>query len=94
MRSSLLMKKQESNDSIMRNIINRQAPIPTRKSQNVTTVDDYQSSMLLRIFEGERAIAEKNTLLGEIKLLNIRPALTGEVVVEVTFEYHVRLLYY
>ena len=74
----------------MRSIMPRNSPIPLRITQNVTTAEDYQSSMVLRIYEGQRAIADKNTLLGELELSGIRPALKGEVLVEVAFGYSVR----
>jgi molecular chaperone DnaK len=67
-------------------IIDNNTTIPTEESEVFTTARDDQTSIQLRVFQGEREEAETNELLGEFELTDISPSSTGRARVEVTFE--------
>jgi actin-like ATPase involved in cell morphogenesis len=67
---------------IQRNTTN----IPTKKEQMFTTVADRQTGVLIRVFEGERALTRDNILLGELELCGIAPALRGTPQIRVSFD--------
>ncbi|MED6208183.1 hypothetical protein PIB30_042715 [Stylosanthes scabra] len=62
---------------VMSVVIPRNTSIPVKKSATFVTVDDNQSYMLLKIYEGERARASDNNLLGQFTVSGIRPAPKG-----------------
>ena len=59
--------------------------IPTEESKIFTTAADNQTSVQVRVFQGEREIAEENELLGEFQLTGIPPAPAGTPQIEVGF---------
>lgn len=67
-------------------LIERNTAIPTRKSQVFSTADDNQSAVTIRVFQGEREIAEANKLLGQFDLVGIPPAPRGIPQIEVSFD--------
>jgi molecular chaperone DnaK len=67
-------------------LIERNTTIPTRKSETFSTAADNQSSVEIRIQQGERAMAHDNRLLGVFQLGNIPPAARGVPKIEVTFD--------
>lgn len=69
-----------------RKIINKNTPIPAEKIQVFRTTKDNQSSVTLRIFQGESREAAKNEYLGELRLTGLPPRPAGEVQVEVRFK--------
>ena len=56
------------NTGTFRKIIPRNTAIPVTKEKEFNTVRDYQTKVGVKIFEGERAMAIDNHLLGEVKL--------------------------
>ncbi len=46
-------------------LIEKNTTIPTEESKIFTTAADNQTSVQVRVFQGEREIAEENELLGE-----------------------------
>jgi molecular chaperone DnaK len=66
-------------------LIPKNTTIPTSKSHIFTTVRDYQTTVRILVLQGESEDATDNDLLGEFSLEGLRPALKGEVEVEVTF---------
>lgn len=66
-------------------LIPKNTPVPTKKSENFTTVKNNQTSVKIGVFQGESDVAEENELLGEFILDNIPPAPRGEPEIEVTF---------
>ncbi|VDK48882.1 unnamed protein product [Taenia asiatica] len=70
----------------METIVKRNTPIPTKQTQCWCTASDNQTEAELAIYEGERARASDNNLLGEFRLTGLPPRPRGETNVDVTFE--------
>jgi molecular chaperone DnaK len=66
-------------------LIERNTTIPTRKTQVFTTAEDGQTSVDIRILQGEREMASDNKELGRFRLEGIPPAPRGVPQIEVTF---------
>lgn len=67
-------------------IIPRNTSIPCKKSDTFTTTDNYQESIEIPVYEGERPHVSGNRKLGEFSICNIERAKKGEPQIEVTFE--------
>ncbi|MBP7691440.1 MAG: molecular chaperone DnaK [Anaerolineales bacterium] len=67
-------------------LIERNTTIPTRKSQVFSTASDMQTSVEIKVVQGERPMAADNKLLGNFILDGIPPAPRGVPQVEVTFD--------
>src|SRR5438105_958023 len=67
-------------------LIERNTTIPTRKSETFSTAADNQTSVEIKVYQGERAMAADNKLLGVFQLVGIPPAPRGIPQVEVTFD--------
>jgi molecular chaperone DnaK len=66
-------------------LIERNTTIPTRKTQVFTTAEDGQTSVDIRVLQGEREMANDNKELGRFRLEGIPAAPRGIPQVEVTF---------
>ena len=76
----------ETLGGVFTKLIERNTTIPTRKSETFSTAADNQTSVQIKIFQGERAMAKDNRLLGVFELVGIPPAPRGLPQVEVTFD--------
>lgn len=76
----------ETLGGVFTRLIDRNTTIPAKKSQVFSTADDNQSAVTIRVFQGEREIAEHNKLLGQFDLTGIPPAPRGMPQIEVTFD--------
>lgn len=67
-------------------VIRRNVPIPCEQTRTFTTAADQQTSVTIRICQGESRLMAENQLLGAIELTGLRGAARGEVKIGVTFE--------
>ncbi|WP_306058411.1 molecular chaperone DnaK [Natronococcus wangiae] len=75
----------EVKGGLFERLIEKNTTIPTEESKIFTTAADNQTSVQVRVFQGERELAEKNEMLGEFHLTGIPPAPAGTPQIEVTF---------
>jgi molecular chaperone DnaK len=76
----------ETMGGVFTKLIERNTTIPTRKSEVFSTASENQSSVEIKVYQGERALAHDNRLLGVFQLGNIPPAPRGVPQIEVTFD--------
>ena len=76
----------ETEGSVMTVLINRNTTIPTNKKQVFSTAADNQSSVTIRVLQGERKMANDNRELGRFDLVGIPPAPRGVPQIEVSFD--------
>src|SRR5688500_6017544 len=76
----------ETLGGVFTRMIDRNTPIPTKKSQVYSTAEDNQQAVTIRVFQGEREMAADNKLLGQFDLVGIPPARRGVPQIEVTFD--------
>jgi len=67
-------------------LIERNTTIPTKKSETFSTASDNQTSVEIRVLQGEREMARDNKAIGVFHLVGIPPAPRGVPQVEVTFD--------
>jgi molecular chaperone DnaK len=67
-------------------IIPRNSKIPCERTRRFSTGRDMQTTVRVRVAQGEHPFFPQNTFLGEVELSGLRPAPRGEVLVAVTFE--------
>ena len=76
----------ETLGGVMTKLIERNTTIPTRKSETFSTAADNQTSVEIKVLQGERDFARDNKLLGVFHLIGIPPAPRGMPQIEVTFD--------
>lgn len=76
----------ETVGGIASRLIERNTTIPTRHSQIFTTAGNFQTSVDIKVFQGERKFTRDNKLLGNFRLSGIKRAPAGTPQIEVTFD--------
>jgi molecular chaperone DnaK len=76
----------ETEGGVMTVLIERNATIPTTKSEIFSTAADNQPAVTVTVFQGERPMARDNRQLGQFNLDGIPPAPRGIPQIEVTFD--------
>jgi molecular chaperone DnaK len=76
----------ETLGGVFTKLIERNTTIPTKKSETFSTAADSQTSVDIKIYQGERPMAKDNRLLGVFQLVGIPPAPRGVPQIEVTFD--------
>jgi molecular chaperone DnaK len=76
----------ETKGEVMSKLIERNTTIPTRQSRVFSTAEDNQSSVEIKVYQGEREMAAHNKLLGNFQLVGIPPAPRHVPRIEVAFD--------
>ncbi|HEU5161997.1 MAG TPA: molecular chaperone DnaK [Thermoanaerobaculia bacterium] len=76
----------ETLGGVMTKLIERNTTIPTRKSETFSTAADNQTSVEIKVLQGERDFARDNKMLGVFHLVGLPPAPRGIPQIEVTFD--------
>ncbi len=67
-------------------VVQRNAKIPCERTRAFTTSSDNQTVVRVRVAQGEEALFEKNTFLGQVELVGLRAAPRGEVTIRARFD--------
>jgi len=76
----------ETMGGVFTKLIQKNTTIPTKASQPFSTAEDNQTSVTIKVSQGEREIAQYNKLLGEFNLEGIPASRRGLPQIEVTFD--------
>jgi molecular chaperone DnaK len=76
----------ETEGRIMTKLVEKNTTIPAERKQTFSTAADNQTAVTIRVFQGEREMAEDNRLLGQFNLEGIPPAPRGVPQIEVKFD--------
>src|SRR4051812_6213362 len=76
----------ETLGGVMTKLVERNTTIPAERKQVFSTADDSQTAVTVRVFQGEREMANDNRLLGQFNLEGIPPAPRGVPQIEVKFD--------
>jgi molecular chaperone DnaK len=76
----------ETLGGVMTKLVERNTTIPAERKQVFSTADDNQTAVTVRVFQGEREMANDNRLLGQFNLEGIPPAPRGVPQIEVKFD--------
>lgn len=76
----------ETLGGVFTKLIERNTTIPSKKSQVFSTAADGQTSVDIKVYQGEREMAANNKLIGNFQLTGIPPAPRGVPQIEVTFD--------
>ncbi|KAI5192030.1 molecular chaperone DnaK [Nematocida sp. AWRm77] len=76
----------ETLGGVFSRVVEKNTTIPAKRSQTFTTSEDGQTSVTIKIYEGERPLVAHNKYLGELVLSDIPPLPKGTPKIEVVFE--------
>ncbi len=76
----------ETAGGFCQHLVRRNAPIPAEQSRVFSTASDNQKMVVIRVCQGEEKVFGSNQLLGQVELTGLRPALRGEVQIDVAFQ--------
>ena len=76
----------ETAGGVMTTLIPRNTAVPCNRDQTFSTYADNQSTVAIKVYEGERAQTRDNNLLGTFELSGIPPAPRGVPQIKVTFD--------
>ncbi|REK09074.1 MAG: molecular chaperone DnaK [Planctomycetota bacterium] len=76
----------ETEGRLMTKLVEKNTTIPAERKQTFSTAADNQTAVTIRVFQGEREMAEDNRLLGQFNLEGIPPAPRGIPQIEVKFD--------
>jgi len=76
----------ETLGGVFTKLIERNTTIPVKKGETFSTASDSQTSVEIKVYQGERSMAAYNRLLGVFQLGNIPAAPRGVPQIEVTFD--------
>ncbi len=76
----------ETEGRVMTALIERNTTIPAERKNTFSTAADNQTAVTVRVFQGERKMAEQNRLLGEFNLEGLPPSPRGVPQIEVKFD--------
>jgi molecular chaperone DnaK len=76
----------ETLGGIMTKLVERNTNIPVERKQVFSTADDNQTAVTVKVFQGEREMANDNRLLGQFNLEGLPPAPRGVPQIEVCFD--------
>jgi molecular chaperone DnaK len=76
----------ETEGGVMTVLVERNTTIPVTKTETFSTAADNQTAVTVRVFQGERPMANDNRLLDQFNLEGIPPAPRGVPQIEVTFD--------
>jgi heat shock protein 1/8 len=75
----------ETSRGLMTTLIPRNSTLPAQKIQTFSTFSDFQTSVLVKVFEGERGMVKDNNLLGSFQLNNIPEMARGVPQIEISY---------
>ena len=76
----------ETLGGVFTKLVERNTTVPTERKQTFSTAEDNQTAVTVRVFQGERQMANDNRLLGQFNLEGIPPAPRGVPQIEVKFD--------
>ena len=66
-------------------ILRRNTTIPTHRTETFSTARDFQTSVLIRVYQGDHPEVKDNRLIGTVRLENLPPAREGQIKIAVKF---------